>query len=99
MAVQPEVRVQAFVLFAIMVVGVALPAAIAELSTPIALAVLAVVLPVLTILYSNTSLPSTPPPTEGETTRVTLAQWLRWSQYVVIVISLVWTNALLWPTN
>lgn len=99
MAVQTEVRVQAFVLFAIMVVGVALPATIAELSTPIAFAVLAVLLPMLAILYSNTSLPPTPPPAEGETARVTLAQWLRWSQYVVIAISLVWTNALLSPTN
>lgn len=99
MAVQPDVRVQAFVLCVIIVIGVALPVIIAELSTPIAFAVLAVLLPMLAILYSNTSLPSTPSTDEGEITQVTLAQWLRWSQYVVIIISLVWTNALLSSTN
>ena len=97
MAVQPETRIQAFVLFAIAVVGVALPVAIAELSTPIAFAVLAVVLPVLAILYSNTALPT--PPQSNENAKVSVAQWLRWSQYVVIFISLIWTNALLSLTN
>jgi hypothetical protein len=96
MAVNPEIQTQTFVLFATIVVGVALPAIITELSTPIAFAVLAVLLPIITILYSNTSLPS---PTENDSTQISFAQWLRWSQYVVIVISLLWTNALLSPTN
>ena len=99
MAVSTEVRIQAFVLLAVIVVGIALPAAIAELATPSAFAILAILLPIIAILYSNTSLPSTSPPTEGESPHTSLAQWLRWSQYVVIVISLVWTNALLSPTN
>lgn len=94
MAISNEVRLQAFVLLAVIVVGIALPAAIAEFTTPIAFAILAILLPIIAILYSNTSLPSTPP-----AENVSLAQWLRWSQYVVIAISLIWANALLSSTN
>jgi len=95
MAVSPEVHIQAFVLFTVIVVGIALPVAITELATPIAFAVLAVLLPILAILYSNTSLPSG----EDNTSPVSLAQWLRWCQYVVIAASLLWTNALVATTN
>jgi len=81
---------QVIVLLILTALALIIPLSIENSSIAVQFGILAIILPVTAVWYTSTA----PPPSASATSKISTAQWIRWTQYLVIIFGFVWAKSI-----